>query len=79
MGMRVEQISKSTYKQKSCRYTRRLRDSRAHIEVVVKIVEENHECERETKASLTQIYSMSSVVFFHVVGFKYCLKVRLPS
>lgn len=50
MSMRVEQTTKSTlYKQNSCRYTRRLRDSCTQIEVVVKIVEENHECERETK------------------------------
>lgn len=53
MAMRVEQTTKSTYKQKSCRYPRRLRDSRTQIEVVIIIVEENHECERETKVSLT--------------------------
>lgn len=64
----MEQTTNITYQQNSCRNTHRFRDSRTQIEVVFKIVEENHECERETKVSLTQVYSMSSVEFFHVVG-----------
>lgn len=52
MSMGVEQTTKSTYINKIVAGIL-AGDSRTQIEVVVEIVEENHECERETKVSLT--------------------------